>query len=60
MTITGTKHPDCQDECQTAAARGPAYRCDGRQCDMLACEEYDALRKRQSEAQDAPTAMERP
>lgn len=53
MTTTDTKHADCQDECQTAAARGPAYRCDGRLCDMLACEEYDALRKRQSEAQAA-------
>jgi hypothetical protein len=29
-------HADCINECQTAAAREPAYRCDGRQCDMLA------------------------
>jgi len=42
------RHADCQDECQTAAARGPAYRCDHRQCDVLACEEYDAKRAGQT------------
>lgn len=40
-------HPDCEDECQVAAARGPSKSCHiaGRVCAQLECEEYDAQRE---------------
>lgn len=38
------RHADCADECQTAAARGAHLRCDHRECDLLACERWDAER----------------
>lgn len=40
-------HPECETECQCAAARGPTKSCHlaGRVCAQLESEEYDAQRE---------------
>lgn len=40
-------HPDCEGECQVAAARGSLYSCQlaGRDCAQQECDEDAALRR---------------